>query len=116
MVRSILLFVAITVVTVLSGPLALLMSQVGQPDPEGFYLVLTLPSYDAWLDAHLSAAGAREVSPTRAIFARMILVTEVGHTQLSEMGVVLLPASRVAALCGVTPTLTQSRYRNPSNA
>ncbi|MFK7837359.1 MAG: hypothetical protein AB8B60_14170 [Sulfitobacter sp.] len=88
--------------SLLVGPLAFLGTQAGEPDPSDLYLVLGIWS-EQEADMHLASFGAQAVGPENGVFSQLIVVEPDMHQKVKTAGYVLLPASAIAALCGISP-------------
>ncbi|AEI95250.1 hypothetical protein RLO149_c033060 [Roseobacter litoralis Och 149] len=86
--------------TLAVGPLSVVASQSGLPDKAGVYLVFEFGS-SASLTRDMSSSGAQELGPIRPPLSRMILASQTAHDQLQTSGYTMIPASALAALCGI---------------
>ncbi|MEM6305136.1 MAG: hypothetical protein AAF744_10460 [Pseudomonadota bacterium] len=83
-----------------SALFAFAAQDLGEKDPAGLYLMITVATVGADLTGD-AAADVQEVGPLRAPFARMITAGPSTHAALLDAGHWLLPAGRLAALCGI---------------
>ena len=100
MIRDALLFGFPLMLAGLAAPIGFGATDLSRPDPSGLYLLLGRGSV---LNHAVETHRLHEVGPVRAPLARMILVSSGGHSELSRWGYWLVPASRLAAPCGIGP-------------
>ena len=79
-----------------------LLNGVGQLDNSNIYLVLAF-KFDGEDAAYFDALGLQEIGPERAMLSRMFLADTDAHTTLVRSGYLVVPASAIAAICGVEP-------------
>lgn len=107
MIKSSLWIIGVFVFTLAIGPVSVVASQLGLPDNAGIYLVFEFGS-SARLTRDMSSSGAHELGPIRPPLSRMILASQTAHGQLKASGYTMIPASALAALCGVeVPKINQ---------
>lgn len=111
MIRFMLWLCSPILLAALSGPASIVLSQAGQRDEGGVYLVLDFGAKER-LANDLSRYGARAIGPTAPLFSRMITVSENGWEALHKSGYILLPATSLAAICGVPIIETFAYTRN----
>jgi hypothetical protein len=100
MFKSVLWIVATACLTLIVGPLAFVASQAGQSDGADLYIILD--GGGSSLSQHgLNSYGARGVGPLRGKLAKMIHAPPSSRAQLLQAGYVMLPASTLAAICGI---------------
>lgn len=89
-----------TVLALLVGPMALLATQVGRPDPADLYIV-----FDALgpplSKQKLEASGGIGVGPLRGLLAEIVHAPPSSREQLAQAGYIMLPAGKMAAICGI---------------
>lgn len=84
----------------LGSTASLAVSASGQPDPYDIYIVIATPA-DADALAPPEQGRLREIGVVRAPLSRMVWADTSAHKSLVQSGFWVLPASRLAALCGV---------------
>ena len=84
-----------------AAPAALLAGQAGQRDAANIYVMIGTPRLEGVREI-IASSYLREIGPERAPFARMIYADPVTHTQLIRRGFWIIPASTLAALCGLS--------------
>ncbi|MEP3510115.1 MAG: hypothetical protein ABJN38_00015 [Lentilitoribacter sp.] len=82
------------------GPTSFIFSQAGQADDSDIYIVLGL-SVESALEKRFSDLSVREIGPVQPLLARLIVAPPTGYEQLKSAGYTLIPASALAALCGI---------------
>lgn len=114
MIRCMLWLCLPILLAALSGPASFVLSQAGQRDKGGVYLVLDFSAQERLAD-DLSLYGARAIGPTIPLFSRMITVSENGWEALRKSGYILLPATALATICGVPLIETSGITRNQTS-
>ncbi len=105
MCRSIVWFSLAAWLSVVAGPMAFVISQVGRAAPADIYIVVD--GGGSSLSQHMLAAyGASAVGPLRAQFAKMIHAPPSAREQLLHAGFIMMPAKALAAICGVVTDST----------
>lgn len=109
MIKSVIWFSFAALLTVFVGPLSLFASHAGRADPADLYIIVD--GGGPTLSQHtLIAYGASNVGPQRGTLAKMIHAPPTSREQLMQAGYIMLPASTVAAICGIsTASATPSR-------
>lgn len=102
MLRIWLLSLCPLLVAMVAAPVAHVASRSGQHDGSNVYVVIDT---DSDLSAALTAAGARDIGPQTAPFARLMYAEPVAHAKLIASGFWVIPASALAALCGLPTTV-----------
>lgn len=82
--------------TLVVGPISILSSQIGHPDPADLYLLLDFGRENPILDADINQIG-----PIRGLWAQMIHASTEAHHYLVQSGHLMLPASTLAQICGL---------------
>ena len=101
MIQSVTWFVGMVCLTMIIGPVTLFASQVGQPDRADLYFIVD--GGGSPQRAHtLASYGARDVGPMRGRLAKMIHAPPSSREQLLQAGYVMLPASTLAEVCGLS--------------
>lgn len=93
----------VTLLALAIGPLSFLASHSGRADDGDVYIVFEIGS-STRLTKEISSAGAWEIGPKRPPMSRMIQASTAPHAQLKQAGYVMIPASALAALCGIELT------------
>ena len=95
--------------SVLAGPMAFFVSQIGDADPADIYIVVD-GGGSSLSEQKLAAYGARGIGPLRGQFARMIHAPPTSRKRLLHAGFIIMPARALAELCGlVTDSTTHVR-------
>ncbi|MEP2642420.1 hypothetical protein [Roseobacter sp.] len=97
--------------TFLVGPVAFIASQSGQQDAADLYVVVEVGAQPLSQET-LVVFGARDVGPVRSVLAKMILAPPAARERLLDAGYILLPASALAALCGIETAGYSTSLRN----
>lgn len=100
MMRFLLLTLCPLAFALVAAPAALLANQTGQPDRANIYVLIDTPNLSDFANATI--ADVSDIGPVRARFARMIYADPSAHHQLIESGYWVIPASALAALCGIS--------------
>ncbi|SMX25418.1 hypothetical protein [Boseongicola aestuarii] len=109
--HSIAWYLAIACLTLLVSPLAIVSSQAGQADPADLYIIVD-GGGSSLSQRNLISYGASEVGPFRGLLAKMIHAPPSSRTLLLQAGYVMVPASTLAAICGITKDRTTLTRKN----
>lgn len=88
--------VALFALTFIAPPAMVIAQGVGKTDQRGVYLMLSLNPTEL-------PTSARSIGAEGSFFGQFIQVSESHHESLRAAGVVLLPASALAEICGISP-------------
>lgn len=107
MFKTVIWFSFAAILTVLS-PLGLLASHAGQADSANLYIIVD--GGGASLTPHrLTSYGARGVGPLRGRLAKMIHAPPASQKQLLQAGYIMVPASALAEICGISTDIPEKR-------
>jgi hypothetical protein len=86
-----------------AGPLSHVSAQAGAADPGDVYLVVSLGGR-ADLSSSVDTSGSRPLGPTEGLLGRFVIAPPDAHASLKKAGFLVLPASTLAAICGLSGT------------
>ena len=81
-----------------SAPVAVVSQNLSQMDAAEIYVVIGKPHS---LEPLLAHSEVKEIAPFRAPVALMVQIPSAIHTRLVELDYWVIPASRLATICGI---------------